>query len=436
VKEKRYRFHGIPWIAIPVIVFLLSCSAEKTEKPVMSVPVTVSTVLQKTMPVQLRAIGNVQAYSTVSIKSQVGGELTRVHFAEGQDVKKGERLFTIDPRPYEAALKQAEANLARDIAQIAQAKANIERDHSQVKQAEANLARDMAQAKNAAVEARRYEMLVEKGVVSREQYDRIRTNSEAFEAGVQADRAAVENATAVVRAGMAALENAEAAVRADRAVVESARIRLGYCHIDSPIDGRTGSLIVQQGNTIKAEDASLVVINQIAPIYVGFSVPEQYLPEVKKFMATGKLKVDALLTRDGDRSEEGWITFVDNAVDSSTGTIRLKGNFINKERRLWPGQFVQVVLTLTVQPNVMVVPSQAIQTGQHGQYLFVVKPDLTVESRPVSAGRTVNGETVVEKGVSAGETVVTDGQLRLFPGARVEVKNSDPTAAPKEEKAR
>ena len=304
----KNNFHGIQWITVPVIVFLFSCSSEKAEKPVLSVPVTVNTVVQKTIPVQLRAIGNIQAYSTVSIKPQVGGELTRVHFTEGQDVKKGERLFTIDPRPYEAAVRQSEANLARDIAQIEQAKANLERDHSQVKQAEANVARDVAQAKNAGVEARRYEMLIEKGVVSREQYDRIRTNSEALEAAVQADRAAVENATAAVRAGMAALENAEAVVRADRAAVESSRIKLGYCYIDSPIDGRTGSLIVQQGNTIKAEDASLVVINQINPIYVVFSVPEQFLPEIKKFMAAGKLKVDALVSRDGDRDEEGVIT--------------------------------------------------------------------------------------------------------------------------------
>jgi multidrug efflux system membrane fusion protein len=224
---------------------------------------------------------------------------------------------------------------------------------------------------------------------------------------------------------LAAVENARAAARADEAAVEYARVRLGYCTIRSPLDGRTGSLIVQQGNLIKAEDISLVVINQVTPIYVVFSIPEQVLAQVRKFMAAGTLKVSALPAQDGDQAEEGVITFVDNAVDSTTGTIRLRGTYLNKERKLWPGQFVQVVLTLSNQPNAIVVPSQAVQTGQAGQYLFVVKPDLTVESRPVVAGRIFNGETVIEKGVNAGEKVVTDGQLRLFPGAKVEIKNGN-----------
>ena len=355
-------------------IFSSGCSNEKSRKPVSApLPVTVASVMRKTVPVQLRTIGNIQAYSTVTIKSKVGGELLRVHFTEGQDVKKGDLLFTIDPRPYETALKQAEANLEKDL----------------------------ALAKNAQADARRYELLLQREVVARQQYDKFRTDSEALEATVLADRAAVENA----------------------------KIQLGYCSIHSPIDGRTGSLIVQQGNIIKAEDMSLVVINQIIPIYASFSIPEQFLPEIKKYMASGKLQVEALVPMNDERPERGVIAFIDNAVDMNTGTIRLKGTFANHDKKLWPGQFVNVVLTLTTEPNAIVVPSQAIQTGQEGQYVFVVKQDLTVESRPVVAGRAVDSETVIQKGLSRDEKVVTDGQLRLYPGAKVEVKSSDSTAA-------
>lgn len=389
-----------------VSAFSSSCSNEKPGNSTknVSVPVTVSTVVQKTVPVQLRTIGNVQAYSTVSVKTKVGGEIIRVYFTEGQDVKKGALLFTIDPRPFEAALKQAEANLERDMAQVKQAKANLERD--------------MAQAKNAEEEAKRYEYLIGKGVIAKEQYDRVRTNADVLEATVRADKAAVENA--------------EAAVNASRAAVENIKIQLGYCSIHSPMDGRTGSLLVQQGNIVKADDVNLVVINQIIPIYVAFSVPEQNLSEMKKFMTMGKLKVEAIIPNDQKNPAEGVITFIDNTVDSSTGTIRIKGIFANKENRLWPGQFVNVILTLTTQPNVVVIPSQAIQTGQEGQYVFVVKPDLTVESRPVVVGRTLDGETIIEKGLKIDERVVTDGQLRLFPGAKVEIETSPSTAAPKD----
>jgi multidrug efflux system membrane fusion protein len=357
-----------------LVVFSSPCSNEKSKKPVpASIPVIVSTVIQKTVPVQVRAIGNVQAYSTVTVKSKVGGELVRVHFVEGQDVKKGDLLFTIDPRPYEAALKQAEANLERDL----------------------------AHAKHAREDARRYESLIQKGVVPQQQYDKFRTDAEALEATVLADKAAVENA----------------------------KIQLGYCFIRTPIDGRTGSLIVHQGNHIKAEDINLVVINQIIPIDVTFSVPERFLSEIKKFMAIGKLQVEALVPLNEERPERGFITFIDNAVDTNTGTIRLKGTFANHDKKLWPGQFVNVVLTLTTEPNAIVVPSQAIQTGQEGQYVFVVKQDLTVELRPVVAGRTVDTETVVQKGLTPEEKVVTDGQLRLYPGAQVEIKTSDSSKA-------
>jgi multidrug efflux system membrane fusion protein len=385
-------------------LFLLSsCSGEKKERPVVALPVEVAPVVQKTVPVQLRIIGNVQAYSTVTVKSRVAGQIMRVYFREGQDVTKGELLFMIDPRPFEAALKQAEANLERDLAQV--------------KQAEANLERDRAQERNAEAEANRYKLLFERGVVARQQYDKFRTDWEALVATVEADRAAKANA--------------EAAVLADRAAIENAKLQLSYCSIHSPMDGRTGSLLVQEGNIIKENDVSLVVINQITPIYVSFSAPEQYLGEIKKYMRTGTLKVEAIVPNNEGSTYQGFISFVDNAVDTATGTIKLKGTFTNKERRLWPGQFTNVVLTLTSEPNTIVVPSQTIQTGQQGQYVFIVNPDLTVESRSVVVGRTTDGETVIVKGLTPDEKVVTDGQLRLYPGVKVEIKNADSTTATK-----
>jgi multidrug efflux system membrane fusion protein len=404
---KKDRFHplfiGLFGLLL-VAIFSSGCSSEKSRKPVSSpIPIIVATAIQKTVPVQLRVIGNVQAYSSITVKSRVPGQIMRVYFKEGDDVKKGALLFVIDPRPYEAILKQAEANLERDMALV--------------KQAEANIERDIAQEKNAQVEADRYKLLFEKGVVARQQYDKFRTDWEALVATVRADRAAKANA--------------EAAVVADRAAVENAKLQLSYCSIYSPMDGRTGSLIVQAGNIIKENDASLVVINQVTPIYVTFSVPEQNLGEIRKYLAMGKLKVQAIVPNDEVLPEEGFISFFDNTVDSTTGMIKLKGTFANKQKRLWPGQFVNVVFTLTIEPNAIVVPSQAIQTGQEGQYVFVVKQDLTVESRPVVTGRTLNNETVVQKGLNTDEKVVTDGQLRLYPGAKVEIKTSPPREATK-----
>jgi len=357
-------------ISIVMTVFLFSCSKKSGLPPRMEkVPVTSATVIQKAVPVQLRAIGNVEAYSTISVKSQIEGLLTRVYFKEGQDVKKGDLLFTIDPRPYEAALKQAEANLAKDTAQL----------------------------ENARVEVSRYAELVKKGYVAQEQYDQIGTNAIALEATVNANKALVENA----------------------------RLQFKYCFIYSPITGRTGNLMANQGNLIKANaDNPMVTINQIQPIYVTFSVPEQYLSEIKKYMAGRKVKVEAYIAKDENHPEEGVLTFVDNTVDTTTGTIKLKGTFANQKKSLWPGQFVNAVITLTTQPEAVVVPSQAIQTGQSGEYVFVIKNDFTVESRPVVISRTLDGETVIEKGLQPGDKVVTDGQLRLVPGTKVEVKTS------------
>ena len=336
------------------------------------VPVMVVTAVQKAVPLQIRAVGNVEAYTTVSVKSQVTGVLTQAHFKEGQDVKKGQLLFTIDPRPFESALKQAEANMARDAAQL----------------------------KNLREQVRRYAELVEKQYVSREQYDQIKTNADAAESVVDADKAAVDNA----------------------------KVQLSYCYIYAPVNGRAGSLLINEGNLIRLNDgAPLVVINQINPINVTFAVPEQHLADLKRHMAGGKLRVEATFQSDEGRPEQGFLAFVDNAVDRSTGTIKLKSEFTNGERRLWPGQFVNVILTLETQGNAVVVPSEAIQIGPEGQQVFVVKEDKRVEMRPVTVGRTQEGEAVIAKGLSAGEIVVLEGQFLLGPGSRVEIKGQAKT---------
>ena len=357
------------WIVVAFVAATYACGGKKEQAPAKGAPVLAGTVIQKAVPVEIRIIGNCQAYSTIAVKSMVAGEISQVHFKEGQDVAKGDLLFTIDPRPFQAALKQAEANLERDKVQAENARANLQR----------------------------YEVLIAKQAVPRQQYDQFRTTAEA----------------------------AEATVRLDEAAVDNAKVMLGYCFIRSPIDGRTGNLLITRGNVIKANDVPLVTINQIKPIYVAFSVPEQNLAEIKRYRAAGKsLKVEALPPNDTGKAELGVLTFIDNAVDNTTGTILLKGTFVNGKRRLWPGQFVNVRLVLTTQPNAVVAPAPAIQTSQQGQYVFVIKPDLTVEARPVVVSRTIGNDAIIDKGLKAGERVVTDGQLQLVPGAKIEIKGS------------
>jgi multidrug efflux system membrane fusion protein len=405
---------------------LAACSGNTTEatNSDQTIPVSVAPVLKKNIPIQVRAVGRVEAYSVVTVRSLVGGEISKVHFREGQDVEEGAQLFTIDPKPYQAALDQAQANLARDEAQVSQAEAVLGKDMAQVNQAKANLARDTAQARNAEKDVERFAYLLARKDVAQEQYDQVRTNAEALAATEQADKAAIETARAVTQADKAALENVRAAVRASQAAVQNARIQLGYCFIRAPMGGRTGTLLIQQGNVVKANDDALVLINQLNPIYVSFSIPEKELPEVKKNMALQELKVEAFIPGQEKPLEQGVLTFVDNTVDSTTGTIRLKGTFDNREKRLWPGQFVDVSLTLRVQTDAVVVPSQAVQSGQQGLYAYVVRPDLSVESRPVVVGWRTNGETVIEEGLNPGERVVTDGQFRLSQGSKVEIKNN------------
>ena len=371
------------------------------------VPVVVATVMQKDVPVNIDVIGNVEAYSTISVKAQVGGQLTKVNFQEGDYVKKDDLLFNIDPRPFQGQLNQAQA-------QLSQAQANALRDNAVLSQAEANLARDTANQKYAETEAGRYAKLLEQGIVSREQSDQLHANADALTQTIQADKAAIESARAQIGADKATIASAESSV-------ENAKVQLEYATIRSPIDGRTGNLAVKQGNIVAANTMELMTIAQVHPIYVTFSVPEAQLGEIKKYMAEGKLPVRVQSQDDGSIAETGVLTFIDNTVDASTGTIKLKGTFQNEDNKLWPGEFVRVTLRLTTRPNAVVVPNQAVQTGQDGQFVYVVKQDQTVEMRPVVTSTRVDQDLVVDSGLAPGETIVTEGQLRLAPNSRVQL---------------
>ncbi|HWF07498.1 MAG TPA: efflux RND transporter periplasmic adaptor subunit [Bryobacteraceae bacterium] len=360
-------------------------------------PVTAAKAEQKDVPVEVRQIGSVEAVAVIAVKAQIGGELTKVLFREGDDVRKGQQLFEIDPRPYQQAIDQAQAAIQKDNALIAQA--------------EANLSRDKVQTANAKEQADRYAALAKDGLISKDQNSTYQTTFNAQNEALHADEAAINSA--------------KASLNVDKAALETAKLNLSYCFIPSPIDGRAGALLVQAGNLVKANDTNpLVNINQVQPVYVSFSVPEQLLGEVRSYDQGHPLAVTAVIS--AVKSATGRLTFIDNTVDNTTGTIKLKAEFPNADRALWPGQFVNVVMTLRTLKGATVIPSQAIQSGQAGQFVYVVKPDQTVESRLVKPGQTLQGpagdsQIVVESGLSPGETVVTDGQMRLTPGAPVRV---------------
>jgi membrane fusion protein, multidrug efflux system len=367
MKIRTYVFHTSLATLLLLTAGCANKEAVQAAKPAAAAPVRIATVASRTMPVELQAIGNVEAISTVSIKAQISGQLMRVHFKEGDFVKKGQLLFTIDRAPFEAALRQAEGTLAKD----------------------------EAQSLNSKLDAERYQGLGRQGVVSRQQVD---------------------------AAGAAA--NAMAAtVAADKAAVETAKINLEYTAIYSPINGRTGSVGVKEGNLVKANDVPiLVTINQIEPIYVSFSIPEQQLAELKQYSSAKSLKVDAA-PQGSTQHFQGKLTFIDNSVDLTTGTIKLKATFDNAAHALWPGQFADVNLMLKSQPNAIVVPTAALQTSQNGTFVYVINQDLTAQPQAVKVGWNIGEETVIASGLQPGQRVVTDGQLRLTPGAKVDIKS-------------
>jgi len=361
-------------------------------------PVVVAAVTQKDVPVEIAAVGNVEASTLIAVRSQVTGVLEQVGFQEGDFVKKGAVLFSIDRRPLQAALEQAQANLVRD--------------QSLVSQAEAQLQRDAANAEYQMVSAERQAALVAKGIVAKDTGDQTRAQADATALAVKADKAAVESA--------------RAQLKVQQAAVDAAQLQLGYAVIRSPIDGRTGDLTVKGGNLVSANNTQLMTIAQVEPIFVTFSVPAVNLATIKSAASSGKkLKVVAT-PQDGDpQSVEGKLTFWDNIVDATTDTIKLKATMDNKDHRLWPGQFARVSLELQTIPKATVVPQQAVQTGQDGQFVFVVAENMTAEQRAVTVGQRVGDDMVIQTGLEPGERVVTEGQLRLEQGTRVQLADTN-----------
>ena len=334
-----------------------------------AVPVSTAVVVEKPVPLDVAAVGTGEAVSSVQVRSQVTGQLSALHFAEGQDVTKGQLLFELDPRPFQLALAQAEAVLAKDAAQNA----------------------------NAQTEVARYKALFDQGLIAREQYDSYISNAAATQATTGADQAAVD----------------------------TARLNLQFTRIAAPISGRAGALDVHVGDLMRANDtAPMVVINQMSPIDVAFAVPGRLLDDIRRYQAAAPLRVDAVISEPSGRQPSGHITFIDNAVDQTTGTIKLKALFDNASRELWPGEFVNVSLQLTTEPHAIVAPATAVQTSQNGPYAYVVRSNSTVDVRSVRVARTAGAESVIASGLQPGEIVVTDGQLRLTPGARVPIRDS------------
>jgi len=354
----------------------------------------VAQVTKQDIPLELRAIGNVEAQASVAVKSRVAGMIKRVAFTEGQDVKKGDLLFEIDPAPFEEALRLHEANILKD--------------HALEKQAEAQAIRERVQEKNARQQADRYEELQKQGIISRDQAEQLRTTAEAAEAALAAN--------------LANIESARASARADESRINQARIQLGYTKITAPISGRTGVINVKEGNLVKENDSiSLVEILQVQPVYVSFAVPEQTLGDIRRYLSAGKLTVMAAPDGTQEAPTSGKLDFIDNAVDTQTGTIRMKATFPNTDRKLWPGQFANATMRLTVEQDRVTVPSVAVQTGPNGSYVWLVKPNNVAEMRKVRLQRTQGEMGVVAEGLEPGDVVVVEGQLRVSPGAKLQI---------------
>lgn len=408
--------------AAGALMFFLIAQPPKVEKrKERAVAVNIAIARASSLPLEIRTIGNVTPYSIVNVTPQVSGQLQSVFFKQGDFVKKGQLLFQIDPRPYEATLAQIRGNIARDNAQVSAAVSNLARDEANIGQARANLHRDVAQQKFAQLQKWRYGMLAKEGAISQESSDQMSTTEAQADAAIEADKRAIENAKAVTDADKALIQTAKANLSADQGLLSNAQLQLQWTKIYAPISGRTSSLNVNAGNIVAANTANPIVsIAQVNPIYVTASVPEQYLNEIRA-MNHGSLRMQAMIGGKITDSVQGTISFMENTVNVSTGTIALRATFDNGNDHLYPGQFVDVVVTLPATGNTIVIPSRAIQTTQKGQSVYVVLKNGTVELRPVQVSRIFAENAAVSSGLAPGEIVVTDGQLQLVPGAKVQV---------------
>lgn len=389
----------------------------------MAAPVTTAIASVSDIPVQVRSIGNVTPMNSVAVKARIGGRVVSIHFKEGQFVKHKDLLFTIDPRPLRAEYAKAQSDVMKQEAVIAQSKAAIAKDKATLLQVKANLTKDRALAKLAEVQAVRFGALAKAGAVSEVEAERRATDKQSTAAIVEADEAGIETAEAQILADEANLQNAHAQFDSAVATLENARVQLNYTTVNAPISGRTGKILVLQGNNVRSDEEVLVNINQIAPIYVEFAIPDTQFAQVQKY-GQNTMVAEAILNAQGE-SKEGKITFTDNTVDSTTGTVKLKAVFSNEDSALWPGKYVDVILTLTTLHNAISVPDQAIQTGQSGQFVWTIV-DNKAHIQIVTTGPSVDGRTAITKGVRAGETVVTDGQIQLSEGAKVQITAGQP----------
>lgn len=380
-----------------------------------AIPVVLTPVLTQTVPVDIKTIGNVESISSVTMKPQIDGLITSVRFKEGDHVQKGELMFTINTQPIKAAIDQAQATVSKDIALVAQAKAQLAKDQAQVLQAAATLKRDQAQLVFAQSQEKRYASLLSQQFIAQSDYDQTLAASKSAAQTVSADKAALQNAQAILDADKATIQSAQATVRADQANLESNQIKLAYCYIHAPFSGRTGSLKVHIGDTVQTNVTAMVVLDQLNPIYVGFSIPEQNIDAVRALGSAKHFPVSVITQETPPVTLNGTLNFMENTVDTTTGTLRLKATFLN-ERHLWPGQYVDVSLQLAKEPNALVIPSQAVQSGQKGDYVFIAQKGKAL-MRGVVVDRVVNDMAVIRSGLKVGEMVVTDGQFMLTPGA-------------------
>lgn len=423
------------FMLIGVLAAFAYFTGEHEKKPPevkRSAVVRVAPVQRENVPRVLRALGHVEPISTVAVRARVDGELVDVLFAEGDRVKTGQRLFTIDPRPFDEAIRQWTAKLAQAKADVSKCRSLIAKDRSELARLSANRERDMAEEANARRDHARYKELVKEGAVSVEQENRYATNVASLAATVKADSAAMENEKSVIQSDEAQLEASQAALKAAESDLQNAQLQRSYCSITAPMDGKTGALLVHRGQMVKAADASsLVVINKVKPVYVSFSVPEQDLPRIQELQKHSPLNVGVEGLPEHVGKITGKLTFIDNSVQRNTGTILMKATFSNENEVLWPGTYVKAVLNLDTLYDAIVVPAQAVQVGQQGQYVYVVGPDnranLVVVKVKYSDGRT----SVIEGEVKQGDQVVVDGHMQLMPGSTVEIQPSAQTESGK-----